>query len=103
MAAGAGSNCGVFDCGKWVCTIGDMVMATIKIKTLSTGEVADLMGLSTASVRRFAIDGILKGRRHGARAWVFDEDDVRKFVRSYEASLDPSVGGGPRGPRTRTK
>jgi hypothetical protein len=78
-----------------------MVMATIKIKTLSTGQVADLMGLSTASVRRFAIDGLLKGRRHGARAWVFDEDDVRKFIRSYEAGLDPTLGGGPRGPRAR--
>jgi len=78
-------------------------MATIKIKTLSTGQVADLMGLSTASVRRFAIDGLLKGRRHGARAWVFDEDDVQKFIRSYESSLDPALGGGPRGPRARKK
>jgi phage terminase Nu1 subunit (DNA packaging protein) len=80
-----------------------MVMATIKIKTLSTGQVADLMGLSTASVRRFAIDGLLKGRRHGARAWVFDDDVVKKFIRSYEASLDKSLGGGPRGPRSRGK
>jgi CDP-6-deoxy-D-xylo-4-hexulose-3-dehydrase len=34
---------------------------------------------------------------------VFDEDEVKKFVRSYEASLDPSLGGGPRGPRSRKK
>jgi len=78
-------------------------MATIKIRTLSTGQVAEMMGLSTASVRRFAIDGLLKGRRHGARAWVFDEDEVKRFIRSYESSLDPSLGGGPRGPRSRKK
>ena len=78
-------------------------MAKIRIKPLSTGQVAEMMGLSTASVRRFAINGLLKGQRHGARAWQFDEDEVQKFIRSYDASLDPSLGGGPRGPRSRKK
>jgi hypothetical protein len=46
---------------------------------------------------------MLKGRKLGARAWVFDEDEVDKFIRSYDANLDPSLGGGPRGPRSRKK
>ena len=76
-------------------------MANSHLKVLSTADVAKRMGLADASVRRFAIDGILKGRKLGARSWVFDEDDVAKFIRTYDASLDPALGGGPRGPRTR--
>jgi excisionase family DNA binding protein len=80
-----------------------MVMANSHLKVLSTADVAKRMGVASASVRRFAIDGMLKGRKLGARAWVFDEDEVDKFIRSYDASLDPALGGGPRGPRSRKK
>ena len=78
-------------------------MANSHLKVLSTADVAKRMGLADASVRRFAIDGILKGRKLGARSWEFDEDDVAKFIRSYDASLDPAQGGGPRGPRSHKK
>ena len=78
-------------------------MANSHLKVLSTADVAKRMGLASASVRRFAIVGILKGRKLGARSWVFDEDDVAKFIRTYDASLDRSLGGGPRGPRSRKK
>lgn len=78
-------------------------MAASQPKVLSTADVAKRMGVSTASVRRYAIDKLLKGRKLGARSWVFDPDEVERFIRDYDASIDPSLGGGPRGPRSRQK
>lgn len=71
-------------------------MANAHMKVLSTSDVAKLMGVRTASVRRYAIAGDLKGRKLGARAWVFDEEEVEKFIRRYDAGLEPTNGGRPR-------
>jgi len=78
-------------------------MANAHMKVLSTGDVARRMGLATASVRRFAIDGALKGRKLGARTWVFDEDEVEKFIRRYDDAIDPASGGRPRSGTPRKK
>jgi predicted DNA-binding transcriptional regulator AlpA len=78
-----------------------MNMVNAHLKVLSTADVAKKMGLATASVRRFAISGDLKGRKLGARSWVFDEDEVEKFIRRYDKELDPASGGRPRGAKPR--
>jgi excisionase family DNA binding protein len=93
---GAVGKGGRFDSVFRVCTIGNMVMANSHLKVLSTADVARRMGLTTASVRRFAIAGELRGRKLGARSWVFDEDDVERFIRKHDESLDPASGGRPR-------
>lgn len=71
-------------------------MANAHKKVLSTHQVAKRMGLQTASVRRFAIAGELVGRKLTERAWVFDEDDVEKFIRRRELERDPALGGRPK-------
>ena len=76
--------------------MGYMVMANAHKKVLSTFEVAQLMGLRTASVRRFAISGELVGRKLTERAWVFDEDDVARFIRRRDRSGDEGKGGRPK-------
>jgi hypothetical protein len=81
-----------------VCTMWNMVMANAHLRVLGTSEVALRMGLTTASVRRFAISGDLKGRKlAGDRGgWVFDEDEVERFIKRQEKDRDPSKGGRPR-------
>lgn len=81
-----------------VCTIWNMIMANAHLRVLGTSEVAKRMGLTTASVRRFAISGDLKGRKlAGERGgWVFDEDEVERFIKRQEKDRDPSKGGRPR-------
>jgi hypothetical protein len=76
--------------------MGYMVMANAHKKVLSTFEVAKLMGLRTASIRRFAISGELVGRKLTERAWVFDEDDVAKFIRRRGRDIDGGKGGRPK-------
>jgi len=79
-----------------VCTIGNMIMANAHKKVLSTYQVAERMGVRTASVRRFAISGELVGRKLTERAWVFDEDEVEKFIRRRGRGGDPGKGGRPK-------
>ena len=69
-------------------------MANAHLKVLSTLEVARRLGMTTASVRRFALAGELVGRKIGERAWAFDEDEVAKFIRSRDRR-DTSKGGRP--------
>jgi len=71
-------------------------MANAHLRVLSTGDVAKRMGVTTATIRRFAIAGQLKGRKLGERSWVFDEEDVDRFIRRYDGDIDPAAGGRPR-------
>jgi len=73
-----------------------MVMANAHRKVLSTHEVAQRIGVRTASVRRFAISGDLVGRKLTERAWVFDAEEVEKFIRRRGRGGDPGRGGRPK-------
>lgn len=73
-----------------------MIMANAHKKVLSTYDVAKMMGVRTASVRRFAISGDLIGRKLTERAWVFDEDEVAKFIRRRNRDLQAGKGGRPK-------
>lgn len=93
-----GNDSARFDFLPRVCTIWNMIMANAHLRVLGTSEVAKRMGLTTASVRRFAISGDLKGRKlAGERGgWVFDEDEVERFIKRQEKDRDPAKGGRPR-------
>ena len=73
-----------------------MIMANAHKKVLSTKQVAKMVGVRTASVRRFAISGELTGRKLTERAWVFDEDEVAKFIRRRDRAGDEGKGGRPK-------
>jgi excisionase family DNA binding protein len=50
-------------------------------RLLSAREVAERLGVSQLTVRRYAYSGRLRSVRLGPKLLRFDEADVRKFVR----------------------
>lgn len=71
-------------------------MAAAPLKILSTLEVARRLGMTTASIRRFAIAGDLVGTKVGQRSWAFNPRDVEAFARKRERDRDPQKGGRPK-------
>lgn len=65
---------------------------------LGTADVADVMKTSTATVRRWAESGKLKGRRlaGGNGSWAFSGKVVLAFLERDERERDTSKGGRPR-------
>lgn len=51
-------------------------------ETVDTKEMAELLGVSPATVRRWAAAGILKGKRRRGR-WVFNHRAIVEAVKKF--------------------